>query len=37
MIAVLRGRKIKFLILLLLTAYTAVMYALMKLFGKVRA
>jgi len=33
----LRGRKIKFLILLLLTAYTAVMYALMKLFRKVRA
>jgi len=33
----LRNRKLKFLILLLMTAYTAVMYALMKLFRQVRA
>jgi hypothetical protein len=33
----LRDRKTKFLILLALTAYTAVMYALMKLFRQVRA
>jgi len=33
----LRGRKFKFLILLMLTLYTAVMYALMKVTRKVRA
>lgn len=33
----LRGRKIKFILLLLLTAYTAVAYLYLKMTGKLRA
>ncbi len=33
----LRGRKLKFILLLLLTVYTAIVYACLKITGKLRA